>query len=304
MSRKLIVSADDFGLSPGVNAGIIAAHREGILTNASLMVCGAAAVEAVELARAAPTLAVGLHLVLLQGRAATAAAEIPDLVEADGMFGSNPLTTGFRYFFSLRLRSQLEREIRAQLDRYAATGLPLSHVDGHVNIHMHPTVLAILLDLAPSYRVGAIRLPREPLATSLRLDRRATGRKLVESLVFRALSAHAARKLRARGIRHPDHLFGLHQSGRMTEDYLLGVLNALPDGITEIYCHAGISDEEARRWRPADYDSAAEMAALCSPRVRAALRDWGIEPISYRQLCAINGSRSSGGHQKRLEDDA
>jgi hopanoid biosynthesis associated protein HpnK len=284
--KRLIVSADDFGLSPGVNAGIVTAHRDGILSDASLMVSGAAFAEAVELARATPTLAVGLHLVLVQGQATAAVDALPKLVGHDGAFGNHPVGAGFRYFFTPGVRAQIECEVRAQLEKYLHAGLPLSHVDGHLNIHMHPAVLAILLRLAPRYGIRAMRLPREPLRISLRLDRRSSVRKLFEAATFRALTRHAQRQLAAHGIRHPDQLFGLHQSGHVTERYLLGVLEALPSGVTEIYCHAAVSDDEARRWRPADYESAAELAALTSSRVGAAVRAAGIERISYRDLAA------------------
>ncbi len=284
--RRLIVSADDFGLSPGVNAGIIQAHREGILTNASLMVNGAACAEAVELARRTPTLAVGLHLALLQGHATTTARESPGLVNAAGMFGNNAVLGGMRYFFTPGIRTQIEREIRAQLQKFLGTGVPLSHVDGHVNIHMHPSVLAILLRLAPDYGIRAVRWPREPLRISLGLDRRFLARKLIEAVTFRCLTAYARPRLAAHGIRHPDQMFGLHQSGHVTEPYLLGVLHALPPGVTEVYSHAAVVDAEARRWRPADYESEAELAALTSPRVRQAVATEGIAPLSYRELAS------------------
>jgi hopanoid biosynthesis associated protein HpnK len=283
-ARRLIVSADDFGLSPGVNAGIIRAHREGILTDASLMVNGVAVDEAVELARATPTLSVGLHLVLLQGHATTLPDAIPGLVDAAGMFRNDPVAVGIRYFFTPGIHVQLEREIGAQLEKYLRTGLPLSHVDGHLNIHMHPTVLGILVRVAERYGIRAMRLPREPLDISLRLDRRDRSRKIAESLTFRRLAAFAARRLQARGIRYPDQMFGLHQSGHVTEPYLLGVIEALAPGVTEIYSHASITDTEARRWRPADYECEAELAALTSPRVRAALSQQQIERTSYRAL--------------------
>jgi hopanoid biosynthesis associated protein HpnK len=286
MRRRLIVSADDFGLSPGVNAGIIAAHRDGILTDASLMVNGAACTEAVALAQATPTLSVGLHLVLVQGRATAPAREIPDLVDEAGMFRNNPVTTGFKYFFTPRLRPQIEREVCAQLEKFTATGLPLSHVDGHLNIHMHPTVLAILLALAPRFGIVAMRLPREPLRTALRLDPRQPVRKLLESATFRSLAAYARPRLAAHAVRHPDRMFGLHQSGHVTEGYLLGVLETLPAGVTEIYSHAAMLDDEARRWRPPDYESDAELAALASLRVRAALQRCGIERMTYRDLAS------------------
>jgi hopanoid biosynthesis associated protein HpnK len=282
--RRLIVSADDFGLSAGVNAGILTAHRDGILTDASLMVAGAACAEAVQLARATPTLSVGLHLVLVQGRASAPPQAVPALADHHGMFRNQPVLNGFRYFFTPGIRAQLEREIRAQLDTYAGTGLPLSHVDGHLNIHMHPTVLSILLELAPQYGIRALRLPREPLGTSLRLDGRARLRKVMESVTFRGLVRWALPRLRAHGMRYPDQMFGLHQSGHVTERYLLGVVAALPRGVTEIYCHASHVDAEARRWRPADYECEAELAALTSARVRAALEAAGVGRMRYCDL--------------------
>ena len=250
------------------------------------MVNGAACAPAVELARATPSLAVGLHLVLLQGRATLPPVQLPGLVDPDGMFRTHPVAVGLRYFFTPGLRAQIEGEVRAQVERFLATGLELCHVDGHLNIHMHPTVLGILVRLAPQYGIRAVRLPREPVGVSLRLDRRAALRKVGETLAFRGLIRYAAPRLAAAGIRHPDQMFGLHQSGHMTETYLTGVLAALPPGVTEIYSHAAHVDAEARRWRPADYESEAELAALTGERVRAALRAGGIERISYRQLVA------------------
>jgi len=282
----VIFSADDFGLSPGVNAGIIAAHRDGVLRNASLMVNGAAYAEAIELARQNPGLAVGLHLVLVQGRATCEPARIPGLVDAAGMFREHPVAVGARYFFTPGLRAQLRCEIEAQLKKFAASGLALSHVDGHLNIHMHPSVLGILLDLAPRYGIRALRRSREPLARSLAADGRERVRKTIESLTFRALSAYATPRLAAARIRHVDQIFGLHHSGHMTEEYLLRLIDDLPPGITEIYTHASHVDEEARRWRPPTYECEAELSALTSPRVRSSLAAAGIECISYADLAA------------------
>ena len=282
--RRLIVAADDFGMSPGVNAGILRAHRAGILTETSLMVRGAAAEEAVALAREAPSLGVGLHLALLQGHSASPPREIPLLVDSDGRFSDNPIWSGLRYFFVPGIREQLRREITAQLDAFAATGLPLSHVDGHVTIHMHPCVLVALLEVAEHYGVRALRLPRDPLGPALRWDRRHAPRKVFEGLAFGALARWGGPRIRAAGLRTPDQMFGMHQTGVVTEDYLLHLIATLPPGTSEVYCHPAVVDAEARRWRPADYRSEDELAALCSPRVRAAIDAAGIELIGYRDL--------------------
>jgi hopanoid biosynthesis associated protein HpnK len=284
-ARRLIVAADDFGLSPGVNAGILRAHREGILTETSLMVRGAAVAAAVAMARATPTLGVGLHLTLVQGHCTAPPAEIPALAGPDGRFAEAPVLTGIRYFFAPGARAQLRREIVAQLDAFAATGLPLSHVDGHLTIHMHPIALAVLLDVAPRYGIRALRLPRDPLAAALRWDGRHAGRKCFEAAVFGALSGWARPRLARAGVHHPERMYGMHQTGQMTEAYLLHLIATLPPGTSELYGHpAATVDDEARRWRPADYASEAELAALRSPRVRAALEAAGIALIGYRDL--------------------
>jgi hopanoid biosynthesis associated protein HpnK len=299
-TRRLIVSADDFGMSSGVNAGILRAHRDGILTDAGLMVNGAAVDEAVEIARDVPSLSVGLHLVLVQGYATCSPRDIPDLVDASGRFRNHPIACGVRYFFQPGIRAQLEREIRAQLERYRSTGLDLSHVDGHLNIHMHPTVLSILIDLADELGIRAIRLSREALLPALRFDRGHLLRKSFEAAAFHALGANAVRRTADGPIRFADHMFGLHQTGHVGEEYLLRLLEELPEGVSEVYCHAGVVDEEAARWRPASYRSDLELAALTSPDVRAALQRLRIELTTYRELGDRGAATRPDGSQKLL----
>lgn len=283
MSRRLIVSADDFGMSSGVNTGVLRGHTQGILTQASLMVNGEAAAEAVAIALRTPTLAVGLHLVLVQGRASLPSHAIPGLVDGEGMLPMAPIRSGIRYFFLPRLREQVRREVRAQLDAFAATGLPLSHVDGHLTIHMHPVVLDVLCDLRQRYGIRSIRLPREPLRPSLEFDRRHLGRKLGEAAIFSLLSRFARARLEKHGIRHADRMFGMHQTGHVSEAYLEHLLPQLEPGLTELYCHPGVSDDEIRRWTP-DYDRDGELAALTSPRLRTTVAAAGIELTSYRDM--------------------
>ncbi len=222
---------------------------------------------------------------MLQGHCTAPPAEIPLLVDAEGRFSDNPVWTGMRYYFVPGIRQQLRREIGAQLEAFAATGLPLSHVDGHLTIHMQPTVMAVMLEIADRYGVRAVRVPRDPLRAALRWDRRHAARKVFEGVAFGSLARWAMPRLAAAGLRVPDRMFGMHQTGAVTEDYLLHVLAGLPPGTSEVYCHpAAVVDDEARRWRPADYRSDAELAALCSPRVRAAIDAAGIELIGYRDL--------------------
>ncbi len=286
-ARRLIVSGDDFGAAVTVNAGIERAHRDGILTSTSLMVAGGAAADAVARAQGMPSLAVGLHLVLAQDRPASPPERISRLVRRDGRFGDQPILNGLRYAWawcSRVGRAQLRGELAAQLDAFRATGLPLAHVDGHLNMHLHPMVLPLLVELAPEYGVRAVRLSHEPLEPALRYDRRHALRKTFETGVFRTLSALAKPRLERAGIRTVDRVFGMHQTGHVDEAYVLHVLQTLPEGTSELYGHpaTGPSPSMARYQR--DYDHGGEVAALTSPRVRAAVRRGEVELITYRDL--------------------
>ncbi len=289
--RQLIVNGDDFGLSPQVNAGIVHAHHHGILTNTSLMVTAPAWKEAVALAHSTSSLSVGLHLTLVQGRAALAPHLLPTVTDPGGNFSRNPTLAGLRYFFSRRARRQVRAECQAQIEKFLATGLPLAHVDGHLNIHMHPAVLDILLELAREYGIKAMRVTREDLAVSLALDAHHCLRKRWESVIFTGLSRVAEKKLRASGIAFPDALFGLHQSGDINERYLLGLLPRLREGVTELYCHPSfLPCREVQYWTPT-YRRDAELAALTSPAVRAAVTDQGVVLVGYRDLHSRGDSR-------------
>jgi hopanoid biosynthesis associated protein HpnK len=286
--RRLVVSADDFGAAPEVNAAVVRAHREGILTNASLMVTGDAADEAVRLARAHPTLGVGLHLVLAQGRPASPPARVSRLVRGDGRFRDAAVAAGLRYAWLWCRRAgyaELRAEVDAQLAAFARTGLPLSHVDGHLNMHLHPMVLGVLIDLAPRYGVRAVRLTSEPLLPALRWDGRHVVRRTLEGTVFRVLVRHAAPRLAAAGIAVPSRVYGMHQTGEVDERYLEALMARLPPGASEVYCHpAEGRSSQLARYQGAGYRSEAELRALTSRRVRDAARGHGIALVSYHAL--------------------
>jgi hopanoid biosynthesis associated protein HpnK len=290
--RRLIVSGDDFGAAPEVNAAIVRAHRDGILTSTSLMVTGAAAAEAVALARANPGLAVGLHLVLAQGTPAAVPSEIPGLLTRAGVFRNQPVATGVGYAWKWIRgagRVELRREVEAQLEAFTVTGLRLAHVDGHLNMHLHPMVLTILLDLAPRFGIRAVRLSRERLGAALRHDPRHALRKLSEGLVFHALARYAAPRLRAAGIATADRVYGMHQTGHVDERYLLHLIPDLPDGVSELYCHPAERPPAGLASHQPGYDNAGELAALTSPAVRRCIRDAGVELTDYPGLAAGGG---------------
>ena len=170
--RRLIVNADDFGRSSSINEAVIRAHREGILTSASLMVNEPACDQAVEFARQNPDLGVGLHLALVCGRSALSAEKIPGLIDASGAFSNNAVTAGLRFFFLAGLKKQLRAEIQAQFEKFRSTGLRLDHVNGHLNIHLHPVVFGILMENAERWGIRQFRLTSDPLFLNLRSGER------------------------------------------------------------------------------------------------------------------------------------
>jgi hopanoid biosynthesis associated protein HpnK len=270
--RRLIVNADDFGRSSSINQAIIQAHREGILTSASLMVNARAAPEAVALAKANPALGVGLHLTLVCGTSAMKPTEIPGLVDHGFRFSRRPVVTGLRYFLDRRLTPLLQYEIHAQFQKFRLTGLPLDHVNGHLNLQLHPTVFGILRREAADLDIKHLRVTRDPFWLNARLASGNWSYRLCHAFVFALLARHAASALRRDGIRHTQYVFGLLQDGRVTEDYLLRLLPQLPAGDSEVYCH------------PSLHEFRAELEALLSPRVKELAQRLGIQRIRYQDL--------------------
>jgi hopanoid biosynthesis associated protein HpnK len=270
--RRLIVNADDFGRSSSINAAVIRAHQDGILTSASLMVNEPACDEAVALARKNPKLGVGLHLSLLCGRAALPPAQIPGLVNARGQLSDRPFAVGWRYFFRRSLREQLRAEIHAQFDRFADTGLALDHLNGHLHLHVHPVVFTLLMEVADRSGFRHLRLTREPFWMDVPL---AQGRRLsraTHAAIYLCLSWMARPRLHERGIRHTHRVFGLLQNGQVNETYVTKLLSILPPGDSELYSHPSLDGSQH------------EFDALVSPRVRALVQSLGIQLIRYQDL--------------------
>src|SRR5579859_361070 len=252
---RLIVTADDFGLHTAVNQAVERGFRDGVLRAASLMVTAPAVADAVARAKGMPGLAVGLHLVLADGQSALPPPRIPALIDARGQFGDHMALDGIRFFFLPHVRRQLAAEIRAQFEAFAATGLPLDHVNAHKHFHLHPTVLSLMLSIGRDYGLRAVRWPAEPGSSPWLKP-------------WLALMRH---RLRRAGMRCNDHVFGIRDSGAMDEQALLDVLQRLPVGLSELYLHPATHGELTPTM--ADYRHADELAALLSPRVRQAIAE-------------------------------
>jgi hopanoid biosynthesis associated protein HpnK len=283
MKRFLIVTADDFGIHEAVNQAVSEAASAGILTAASLMVGAPAAEDAVRRARELPQLRVGLHLVLADGFAVLPREQIPDLVDADGRFGEGMWLDGVRYFALPAVRRQLEAEIRAQFEAFSRTGLTLDHVNAHKHFHLHPTLLAMIVRIGREFGLSAVRVPYEPMWYSARGAN--FGAIAASAFLMPWVSLMKAR-LRAGGIRHNDQVFGIASTGQLDESTLLDILGKLPSGVTEIYLHPATDTQAPITSSMSEYRHSAELAALLSGRVAAAVAATGAARGGYRDMLA------------------
>jgi hopanoid biosynthesis associated protein HpnK len=247
------------------------------------MVAGSAAEQAVAIARERPSLAVGLHLVLVRGNPSSPPGAVPSLLRSDGAFRDSPVAAGLVYQFSRRARRELRREIRSQLEAFRATGLPLSHVDGHLHLHLHPVVLGILGELAEEFAIPAVRLPAEEIGPAIVFDRSDLAARVVRAAIFALLRRHGERRLDACGIAYADRVYGLYQTGRVNEPYLLSLLPRIRGTRAELYAHPALPEPgEPENGPPGS--GPRELAALVSPRVREAMAASGLRPATCADL--------------------
>lgn len=253
-----------------MNAAVEAAHRDGILSAASLMVGGAAAADAVARARSLPRLRVGLHVVLVDGDPTADRARIPRLLDSRGHLRNDLAAFGAQIAVDRALRRQLEIEVIAQFEAYRATGLPLDHVDGHRHFQLHPAVAALIMRIGRRFGMRALRIPVEPWQVVAEIDPK------TQRIVGRIVAPFAAllrARIRSAGLTTADAVFGLAWSGAMTKARLAALLDRLPPGLVEIYLHPATTN--TFEGAAPGYDYAGEFAALCDPDCIAAARRSG-----------------------------
>lgn len=280
---QLIVNADDFGASEQVNEAIIRSFKEGVLTSCSLMVAGEAFEQAIELAKQHPQLAVGIHLVVISGRSVLAPSQIPTLVDGRGRFSNKPVAAGMRYYFFPQARQDLEKELKAQFEKFQTAGLDCSHIDGHWHFHIHPIVFDLAVRIGKHYGVRQMRVPEDDLDLALRFEPRHSLQKRAHAMVFHALCRRMRHRLTAEDFVCTDRVFGFFETGRMNTAYFLWVLEHLRTETNEIYFHPACPRRDLRQPTLRD-QSLAEYEALVDKRVIQRVRQLGIRLTTYRAL--------------------
>ena len=271
---RLILNADDFGLSEGVNSAIAELHDAGVLPSASLMIGGPAAAEAVRLAAARPSLAVGLHVTLVHGHPILSRHRVSRLVDREGRLPRDYARAGLRYTLLPPHRSQWQAELEAQFAAFAASGLPWSHVDSHVHFSLTPAVFRDLLPLLRQYRVPGFRIPQDDFDLYRRLEPAdMRGHRLLAAW-FDFQCRKQRRALAKSGVRVTERCYGLFRSERLDEPYLVRLVESLPDGDFELHCHPRLDTEGGRT----------EVQALQSAGFQEALHRRGVELTTYTRL--------------------
>jgi hopanoid biosynthesis associated protein HpnK len=269
-TKRLIVTADDFGAAVAVNEAVEEGVRRGVLRAASLMVAGQGCADAVSRAKRTPELRVGLHLVLVEGRPTLPPSALPNLVTADGSFRTDMAMMGADIFFKPSVRRQLAAEIEAQFNAFAKTGLKLDHVNTHKHYHLHPTIAGLILKIGLRYGMTASRAPVEPRSVLAAVDPAAAP---PPAYVTEPWARMVRARYRRAGILMADQVFGLAWSGAMIPARVGGIISRLPLGLSELYLHPATSgdfDGAAPGYRYAD-----ELAALLAPETGEALRESG-----------------------------
>ena len=290
--KRLIVNADDFGLTRLVSQGILDAHHNGIVTSTSLMANGGAFEEAIAMAMRAPRLSVGVHLVLTPGIPVSPALEVPTLVDAHGrlyLTARQLLNRIVTHRISLR---EIEIELRAQIAKVLRAGIILTHLDGHKHLHVLPGISEIVIRLAQEFGIPSVRCPMEelPLACLPHCLRDPQAGVFRLCLAGRVVSWFARRfrlKLAQARLNYPAHFYGLSQTGLLNVERLEEIMRGLPEGASELMCHPGYTDSLlAKTGTRLLAQRETESRALMSPRTRELAISEGIQLVSYSEFAS------------------
>jgi hopanoid biosynthesis associated protein HpnK len=283
--RRLIVNADDFGLTIPITDGVIDAFERGILTSASLVATGVAFDRAARYAAAHPDLDSGVHLMIVQGVPVLPPEQVASLVQPDGRFLPGYGEFMARYLSGGVRDDEVEAEWSAQIARLRGAGVRMTHLDSIQHLHLVPGLFRIALRIARANGILAMRFPRVP--TVLRRAEKGTVRRSLEFLPLRLMEQSNLPYLNSSGIRTPDRFFGFHSSGHLDQKALRSVLFGVPQGTSELVCHPGRGEPEGSPIAGWDYEWREELEALTSPESRRIIESQGIELTTFSEMAAL-----------------
>jgi hopanoid biosynthesis associated protein HpnK len=290
--RRLIINADDFGLTRGVNRAIVEAHEDGVVTSSTLMANGAAFDDAIAQAKAAPRLSIGCHAVLVDGSPVLGEARVSSLIDRKSANGGR-FYDGFGRLALLAVSNrlvdeQIEAEVAAQIRKLQSAGISVSHIDAHKHTHLLPQVLQPLLCAAQACSVKAIRNPFGRMAFSFIAQRPALWKRYGQVKLLHAFAGRFQRAVQSAGMVTPDGSLGVVSTGTLDQQVWNFILGNIPEGTWELVCHPGYYDADLERVQTRLRASRVrELELLRSAATRDLLARQGVELISYRDLAGL-----------------
>lgn len=278
--KKLIVNADDFGRHELINRAVERAFNEGCLRSATLMAGGAAFDDAVDLAKRYPRLGVGIHFTLANGNPVLPPDEIPSLVTEEGTFYGDYITFLKRYVSGKVSLAEVRSELAAQLEKISRTGLKLTHFDSHQHLHHVPGITEIVLDLAASRNIPAMRVANAGLFEG---GQGGLG-QFVGRLGLKSLAKLAAQSGHKKGFATPEHFAGIVAGGSVSEKFMVDLIENMRDGTTEIMLHPGTDNGILQDFCHWEHDFEEELAAVTSPKVLALLAEKNVSVTNFAGL--------------------
>jgi predicted glycoside hydrolase/deacetylase ChbG (UPF0249 family) len=272
--KRLIVNADDFGLAETVDLGIVKGHKEGIVTSTTLLACGPSVEHAAVLASENPGLGVGVHLCLTRERPVTDPRNIPTIVR-DGAFLDNPFSFMARLLSSSINKTEVEAELRAQIEKALSLGIRPTHLDGHQHMHVMPGIFPIVAKLAVQYHIPAVRFPVGPWTGMTPVPR------ALEKFFLERLTLMQRKLMDSSSLKRPDWFFGLTHTGKLDSNSLCGIIGRLPNGTSELMCHPGMKNDPLVRETGWGHGWETELAALTDGLARERLEAQGVELVNY-----------------------
>lgn len=285
--KYLIVNADDFGLTSGVNRAVIEGHSRGIITSTTLMANMPAFDQAVLLAKDYPALGIGLHFNITEGRPVAQAERVRSLINERQKFLGTSTALARRIITGKLLVEDVIVELRAQIERVLDTGLHLTHIDSHKHSHALPQVCSAIIETIMDYRISAVRLPREQwnfygLGGSRRMIAQSIG-----ALGLSQLCRFSSARLMKSGVKTTDAFYGISQTGFWTKESLRRVIEQLPDGVSELMCHPGYEDDELKGIETRLRRSrTVELQLLSDPEIRDVLQRNRVNLVDYSYFTA------------------
>lgn len=290
--RRLIVNADDFGFTSGVNRAIVEAHRHGVVTSSTLMANGPAFTDAAELTKTVPKLSVGCHIVLTDGQPVLGTKQLPSLTNASG-FRDGMMTFAARAMAGRMDPDEIAAEAGAQICKIQAAGILVTHFDTHKHTHLFPKILRPLLRAAAACRIRALRNPfgpRLPLRSSQLLSRPSLWTRYMEVRVLGSFAGKFREAVDREGFITPDGTLGVVVTGVLDENLFHAIARSVPEGTWEFVCHPGYNDPDLQAAQTRLRQSReTELRVLTLPAAREVLSQEGVELISYRDLLTEPG---------------